>query len=67
MTKTADTVEEIQKEWLVNRVKELEDAIKSFPWNAYGDALREGCDADGAWECFCDEVNKHFLAVLNKK
>jgi hypothetical protein len=23
---------------------------------AYGDALREGCDPSGAWDCFCDQT-----------
>lgn len=34
-----------------------------IPFDEYSDALRAGCDSDGAWRCFCEEAGLVDAAV----
>jgi hypothetical protein len=49
---------------LQSRVRELEDGIRNIPWNDYREALRNGCDSDGAWHSFCDACREHLRKLL---
>jgi hypothetical protein len=42
----------------------LAAALRALPMNEFGDALREGCDANGAWDCVCEAISKHIDAAL---
>jgi len=44
----------------------LKEAIETIPWTAYGEALRDGCGQDGAWDCFCEETKEHFEKALEE-
>lgn len=52
---------------LISHIKELEEGIKGIPLYEYGEALGEGCDASGAWSCFCEALHIHFEKVLDEK
>jgi len=50
--------------FLLSRIKELEEGIKNIPTHEYGEALREGCDANGAWDCFTEALGEHQKKLL---
>ena len=42
----------------------LRQALKSIPFSEYGGAFAEGCDAAGAWGCFCEAAYRHINDAL---
>lgn len=50
---------------LFERIAELEKAIQHVPTTEYHDAQEEGCDPNGAWDCFMDSLRKWREQVLH--
>lgn len=53
---------------LIKLVKELKKALETIPYKEYGEAQSEGCDPNGAWDCFVAACSVHVhesLARLN--
>jgi len=44
--------------------KQLAEAIQNIPYDFYSDALRDGCDANGAWDCFCEAMKNWEVTAL---
>lgn len=44
----------------------LLEALKTIPFWEYGDALNDGCDSNGAWDCFCKAVDDHIEKAILK-
>ena len=40
-------------------IEKLKEGLDHPPFQSYGEALREGCDSDGAWECFKEDYLRH--------
>jgi hypothetical protein len=55
--KISDYLEEIER---------LKEALDHAPFQSYGEALREGCDPDEAWECFKEDYRRHVRTVLGE-
>lgn len=53
-----------QNAFLQAQNAELRRALESIPYSEYGDALREGCDLDGAWDVFRAECEEHIGRAL---
>lgn len=49
-----------------NRIAELEAALKTIPFGEYSEAQREGCDSNGAWDCFLEAADEHIKKALGK-
>ena len=47
-------------------IERLKEALDHPPFQSYGDALREGCDSDGAWECFIEDYLRHVKATFEE-
>jgi len=57
--KEADSVDELKA-----LCRQLAEAIQTVPYDSYSDALRDGCDANGAWDCFCGAMKKWKTSAL---
>lgn len=44
-------------------VKILREALDTIPLDEYGEAIREGCSASGAWDCFREALRDHIAIV----
>ena len=44
----------------------LTEALENIPTGAYGDAVHEGCDANGAWDVFRDALSEHKKIALDR-
>lgn len=53
-------------EVLDSRIKELEEGIGNVPTGEYGEAQREGCDSNGAWDCFIEALIKWENKLVEK-
>ena len=42
------------------------EALESIPTQEYGEAFGEGCDADGAWDCFREALDNHVRQALTE-
>ena len=42
----------------------LREALATFPYAEYDEALISGCDANAAWDCFTEAASKHVKAAL---
>lgn len=51
------------REWNVR----LRKALRNPPFEAYREAKREGCDAEGAWEAFREELWERSWAALREE
>ena len=47
-------------------IERLKEGLDHAPFHSYGEALREGCDADGAWECFKEDYRRHVGILLKE-
>jgi len=43
---------------------QLREALTTLPYTEYADALRDGCDPAGAWDCFCTALREHVESAL---
>lgn len=51
-------VYEKQLEQLQSENERLRKAIQSVPTDEYGEAQSDGCDSNGAWDCFLESLAK---------
>ena len=49
------------------RLSKLVEALNSIPFSEYGIAQREGCDANGAWDCFREACDRHIKQALSEE
>lgn len=47
--------------------RQLRECIDKFPWRVYGEAQSDGCDANGAYDCFCDAIREWLAALPGKE
>ena len=46
------------------RIEDLKGAIRNIPTDEFSKALRDGCDANGAWHCFLERLDEWRKEVL---
>lgn len=51
--------------WYIGEVERLRNALASLPYYAFREAMSDGVDACGAWECFVEECAEHVEQALN--
>ena len=61
---TTDYLAEIAKK--DKEIEGLKKGLAHAPFQSYGEALRAGCDPDGAWECFKEEYRRHVKVLLEE-
>ncbi len=47
-------------------IERLKEYLNHPPFQSYGEALREGCDSDGAWNCFKENYRQHIKILLGE-
>ncbi len=46
------------------RIEKLTEALRTIPFGEYGEAQGDGCDSNGAWDCFYDKADEHIKRAL---
>jgi len=46
--------------------KKLREALNTIPFDEHGEAQRDGCDSNGAWDCFQEKAEKHIANALGE-
>jgi hypothetical protein len=46
------------------RIEKLAEGLRKIPFQEYGDAQGDGCDPNGAWDCFYSKADEHIKEAL---